>query len=377
MRVDLILKRLLTTMLCFPAVSSMLGVGNNSSSIFASLGNAIAFMKERSGGDDYAESGGNDSGNGKSLNDPILRSLMQALDFTRSAEVALMESGSDTSLDDQRASLLCDLIRLRSSSIIPILLTVEDHYAFCLSVLCCHLLCVRALSDDISSAVEVNASKLQAKLGEPWALLQVQLDEALASVTALRTLLCMAARTGQPLRGSAVMQKSLHPSIPLCGHGKTEGTARHRRSCGCISGSTRRTSGAIATAADLHAGGRDASGQDVERGRPGSEWCVHKGSQFVNRAYRPPLCSGTAGAVGRGGRRAPTRAAQELRITRSLAHDHRRRLLLRCGRSSGRRHRALLSQGSASLSVAAGPEGSQCRGERFGLFAAENMGDFH
>ena len=48
----------------------------------------------------------------------------------------------------------------------PILLTVEDHYAFCLSVLSCHLLCVRALSDDISCAVKVNASKLLAELGE-------------------------------------------------------------------------------------------------------------------------------------------------------------------------------------------------------------------
>ena len=46
MRVDLVLKRLLLTMLCFPTVSSMLGVGKNSSSIFASLGNAISFLKE-------------------------------------------------------------------------------------------------------------------------------------------------------------------------------------------------------------------------------------------------------------------------------------------------------------------------------------------
>ena len=115
---------------------------------------------------------------------PLLLSLVQALEFTRSAEVALMESGTDASLDDRRTALLCALVRLRSSSIIPILLTLEDHYAFCLSVLSCHLLCVRALSDDISCAVKENASKLQTELGEAQGASRggLDLDDALTSV---------------------------------------------------------------------------------------------------------------------------------------------------------------------------------------------------
>ncbi len=187
-RVDLILKRLLVTMLCFPAVSSMFGVGTNSSLVFASLGNAISFLKEGTGTDDRKE-GEYGSGNGRGdaqVNNPLVLSLLQALEFTASAEVALMETGTDASLDDLRASLLCDLVRVRSSSLIPILLTVEDHYDFCLSVLSCHLLCVRALSDDISSAVKANTLKVLAELGEAVGDSRggLDLDRALSMVRA-------------------------------------------------------------------------------------------------------------------------------------------------------------------------------------------------
>ena len=186
MRVDLVLKKLLVTMLCFPAVSSLLGVGNNASSIFSSLGNAISFIKD---GDE--SKGNGEEGTGKEegstdCDDPFLRLLVRALDFTRNAELVLMQKGSDTSLDDDRAILIGDLIRVRSSSIIPIIITVEDHYAFCLSVVSCHLLCVRELSDDITAAVEVNASKLLTELGEALSASRngLQVEEALVSVRA-------------------------------------------------------------------------------------------------------------------------------------------------------------------------------------------------
>ena len=54
------------------------------------------------------------------------------------------------------------------------------------SVLSCHLLCVRALSDDISCAVKVNASKLQTELGEALGASRggLDLDDALTSVRA-------------------------------------------------------------------------------------------------------------------------------------------------------------------------------------------------
>ena len=384
MRVDLILKRLLTTMLCFPAVSSMLGVGNNSSSIFASLGNAIAFMKERSGGDDYAESGGNDSGNGKSLNDPILRSLMQALDFTRSAEVALMESGSDTSLDDQRASLLCDLIRLRSSSIIPILLTVEDHYAFCLSVLCCHLLCVRALSDDISSAVEVNASKLQAKLGEAVGASRsgLQLDEALASVrSAARHFFAWLREHETALTRqcrSAEIIASINPSVRAWL--KTEEYSSPQEIVWMYQRKYKAHLRSIKlplqtfTQVDVM-----QAVKDVERETLAVNGVSTKGGQFVNEGLQAALCAQVLlGRLDEGGEK-----EHLLELLRSY-------VLLAASRTiAGGDYFCVVedlfggdgtvlcsSQGSASLSVAAGPEEiAVIVGERFGLFAAENMGD--
>ena len=42
---------------------------------------------------------------GRSVN-PLLLSLVQALEFTRSAEVALVENGTDASLDGRRAALV-------------------------------------------------------------------------------------------------------------------------------------------------------------------------------------------------------------------------------------------------------------------------------
>ena len=104
------------------------------------------------------------------------RTLQHALQFYRDAEVAMYRSSrrgsssgtsssekynSDESTDAARVELAVLLLDGRRSSIKALHITLEENYTFIMGCLVSHLLCVRALSEDIEDAISGNLESLQ------------------------------------------------------------------------------------------------------------------------------------------------------------------------------------------------------------------------
>ena len=149
-RLDTLLLKLCGTFLCFPAISSILGMGSTASSIFESLDKVLTSPPK--GGQYKME---------ELKNDAVISVLVDVLRLAYQAEVAVMKSASDEELDDQRAALVAQIMLIRSSPILPLSVTIEDHYADVLTLMACHLLSVKALSKDITEAIEVNSKVLR------------------------------------------------------------------------------------------------------------------------------------------------------------------------------------------------------------------------
>jgi hypothetical protein len=137
-RLEILLSKLSGTVLCFPVISSILGVGSAASSIFESF-DKIEDLR----------------------NDAVISVLIDTLRLAYLAEVYVMKTGSDKDLDDQRAALTARMISIRSSPIIPLSVTIEDYYSDVITFLACHLLSVKAVSKDIITAVGINSRALR------------------------------------------------------------------------------------------------------------------------------------------------------------------------------------------------------------------------
>lgn len=135
-RLDVILK-LLSSLLCFPLLSVFMGIGaSGSDAQLLSIKNAVK----------------------------------HSLVYFRKAEFELYAAESDEAVDDLRALLAVTLLEGRRSSIVPIDITLEEHYAQVVQSLACHLLCVRALADDIQEAISANLKALKKRIVDPQLL---------------------------------------------------------------------------------------------------------------------------------------------------------------------------------------------------------------
>ena len=147
-RLDTLLQ-LLKSQLCFPILNVLIGVGSRGSQL-----------------------------------SECRHTLLEALQFYRDAEVALYRSTSsrgsggsssgdkekrhthtsDESTDGARVELAILLVDGRRSSIMSLDITLEENYALIIEGLVSHLLCVRALSDDIVEAIAANLQSLKEML---------------------------------------------------------------------------------------------------------------------------------------------------------------------------------------------------------------------
>lgn len=156
-RLEVLLLKLSGTVLCFPAISSILGVGSTVSSIFESFDKVLTSPPKSS-----AARGGSGQYKTEDLkNDAVISVLIDTLRLAYLAEVSVMKMGSDEELDDQRAALTARIMSIRSSPIIPMSVTIEDYYSDVITFMSCHLLCVKALSKEIVTAIEVNSKALR------------------------------------------------------------------------------------------------------------------------------------------------------------------------------------------------------------------------
>jgi len=126
-RLDAVLK-LLVSALCFPLLSVLMGVG---------------------------------SGDGAARLQAIRACVSRSLAYFRRAELERFAGGSDERVDDLRVELAVALLAGRRSSIVPVELMLEGHYLPVMRGLACHLLCVRALADDIQEALASNLRALK------------------------------------------------------------------------------------------------------------------------------------------------------------------------------------------------------------------------
>jgi len=126
-RLDMMLKLLVST-LCFPLLSVLLGVGSR---------------------------------DGAAQLQAVRRRVSRSLTYFQRAELELYACHSDEAADPLRVELAVELLAGRCSSIIPVELMLEEHYVQVMACLSCHLLCVRALADDIQEALSANLQALK------------------------------------------------------------------------------------------------------------------------------------------------------------------------------------------------------------------------
>lgn len=150
-RLDVI-KKMLVSVLCFPLLSAIVGIGVGSVKLNLNTDDESMCMQKRP----------DEVGHLEFVKMVLKRSLL----FFSESELAVLQHLTDDSdvIDRMRVSLVLDIIRARSSAIVPIPIILQEHYCFIINSLSCHLLSVRALSNDIIEAIEVNLNGLKSSL---------------------------------------------------------------------------------------------------------------------------------------------------------------------------------------------------------------------
>jgi hypothetical protein len=153
-RLDCFMKMLVAVMCC-PRFSTVLGVGlgvgawNGPSRVGSPGGSLIGSSSPATSGT-----------SGSPLTTPIKPQpdselcafksvLVTAFSLFIAVEQSLYHNGDDDSYDTHRADLAVALLRLRASSLIPLITTVSEHCPPILETMACHILSVKALAPAI------------------------------------------------------------------------------------------------------------------------------------------------------------------------------------------------------------------------------------
>ena len=163
-RLDAVMK-LLVSVLVIPSLSSMVGVG-----------------KQLDPDLDAGSRSPASPSRAPSTLSNLVSVLVSTLSIFQRAEEALLSNGSDAPLDGPRALLFARIINLRSARLIPLALTLAEHGTLVLESMTCHMLCVRALSADVTEAIASLLSGMRAQLmridDEPVELQQSQFSSS-------------------------------------------------------------------------------------------------------------------------------------------------------------------------------------------------------
>ena len=84
----------------------------------------------------------------------------------RQCEDLLLNEGKDDMLDKRRVILIINLLTIRLSPIIPIVLSIADNLPSALEMMTCHILGVRAVSNDIRKTIVDLNKKIRGLLGD-------------------------------------------------------------------------------------------------------------------------------------------------------------------------------------------------------------------